>query len=56
MMTDAIDSTETDSQPGARPRWRKPVYSAHSITAVTQTRTCGTGSDSFPGWCALAGS
>jgi hypothetical protein len=46
------ENTKTAPEHPARPLWRKPVYAAHSINQFTQTRTCGTGSDSFPGWCA----
>lgn len=35
-----------------RPRWRRPNVVAYELEAVTETRTCGSGSDSFPGWCA----
>jgi len=37
-----------------RPRWRKPHMVAYDVEAVTETRVCGHGSDSFPGWCATA--
>lgn len=62
MTPDDMTSAAADRKPttaaeaGALPRWRKPVYSAYSVKTATLTRTCGTGSDSFPGWCALTGS
>jgi hypothetical protein len=49
-----IANTKTAPERPTRPLWRKPVYAAHSINQFTQTRTCGTGSDSFPGWCAAS--
>ncbi|MGQ3031173.1 MAG: hypothetical protein ACT60Q_22780, partial [Ferrovibrionaceae bacterium] len=49
-----IANTKTAPERPTRPLWRKPVYAAHSINQFTQTRTCGTGADSFPGWCSAS--
>lgn len=39
-----------------RPQWRKPVMIESDVATNTETRVCGSGSDSFPGWCARVGS
>lgn len=56
MKQDTPASAMVENRPGNRRSWRKPVWAVENIAEVSQTRTCGAGTDSFPGWCASAAS